>query len=114
MFGESFFTSVLEKQNCWMEREEYTCRFLGHTNLIYSLTDLADPNISKIKIISQKKVRFFSCRVLTIKKKHYILFTGPQKMEKARKWSQELFAFSFVVPSFQSHRSLTTAFINLL
>ena len=60
MFGESFFTSVLEKQNCWMEREEYTCRFLGHTNLIYSLTDLADPNFSKIKIkISQKKVRFF-------------------------------------------------------
>ena len=29
-------------------------------------------------------------------------------MEKARKWSQELFALSFVVPSFQSHLSLIT------
>ena len=29
-------------------------------------------------------------------------------MEKATKWSQKLFAFSFLVPSFQSHLSLIT------
>ena len=28
-------------------------------------------------------------------------------MEKARKWLQELFAFSFMVPSFQSHLILS-------
>ena len=48
-----------------------------------------------------------------LKKKHYNLFIVLQKKYKARKWSQELFAFSFAVPYFQSHLSLITIFTKI-
>ena len=68
-----------------MEREEYTCRFLGHTNLIYSLTDLADPNFSKIKIkISQKKVRFFLMSCSNNKKEALYSVYRSSKDEKSK------------------------------
>ena len=82
----------------------------------FSLKGPIDPHFSNIKIkISHKKNQVCFCQTisfnhaLTIKKKHYNnLFTGLQKMEKARKWSQELLASSFVVPSFQRHLPLIT------
>ena len=99
-----------------MVKEEWSNKSKqGHSNFIFSFTGPTDPNFSKIRIKTSQKDQICICKTSDIiqscsnnKKKRYNFFRGLQKMEKAKKWSQELFAFSFVVPSFQSHLSLIT------
>ena len=79
----------------------------GHTNLIFSLTGPSDPNCSKIKKKILQKSQICFCKTLNIiqswsNKKETICLQIFQRW----RWSEELFAFSFVVPSFQGYLSL--------
>lgn len=79
----------------------------GHTNLSFSLTGPSDPNYSKIKKKILQKSQICFCKTLNIiqswsNSKETICLQIFQRW----RWSEELFAFSFVVPSFQGYLSL--------